>query len=158
MIGILVSATDISKRIKSDELAKAHTKKLQEFNEELKRSNKDLEQFAYIASHDLKEPLRIIGNFSELLARTYKTKLDKEAFQYINFIEDGVGRMSNKVEAKLKLGNFNKKGRNPKQRSLLGLLATQTLVSRRLSMPSNGHGRLVLVLDRDLQHRCKRLS
>jgi len=109
IMGVLISATNISKRIESEHLAQAHTKQLQEFNKELKRSNKDLEQFAYIASHDLKEPLRIIGNFSGLLARSYKTELDEDAFQYINFIEDGVRRMSNLINSLLTYSRVGRK-------------------------------------------------
>ena len=109
IIGVLISATDISARVKSESTAKEHTQKLREFNEELKRSNKDLEQFAYIASHDLKEPLRIIGNFSGLLARAYKTKLDQDAFQYIHFIEDGVKRMSNLINSLLTYSRVGRK-------------------------------------------------
>jgi len=109
VIGVLVSTTNISQRVKSDQLAQAHTKKLQEFNEELKRSNKDLEQFAYIASHDLKEPLRIIGNFSGLLARAYKNELDEDAFQYIHFIEDGARRMSNLINSLLTYSRVGRK-------------------------------------------------
>ena len=109
IIGVLVSATNISTRVKNEVLAKERTQKLSEFNEELKRSNKDLEQFAYIASHDLKEPLRIIGNFSGLLARSYKTQLDQDAFQYIDFIEDGVKRMSNLINSLLTYSRVGRK-------------------------------------------------
>lgn len=94
---------------KEIEERKHFEQKLSEFNEELKRSNRDLEQFAYIASHDLKEPLRIIGNFSGLLARAYKTKLDQDAFQYIHFIEDGVKRMSNLINSLLTYSRVGRK-------------------------------------------------
>lgn len=66
---------------------------LQTTNEELKRSNSELEQFAYIASHDLQEPLRITGSFIDLLASRYHEVLDEDAFKYIDFAKGGVSRM-----------------------------------------------------------------
>lgn len=66
---------------------------LQTTNEELQRSNSELEQFAYIASHDLQEPLRITGSFIDLLANKYSDVLDADAYKYIDFAQGGVSRM-----------------------------------------------------------------
>jgi light-regulated signal transduction histidine kinase (bacteriophytochrome) len=66
---------------------------LEIYAESLARSNKELENFASVASHDLQEPLRKIGSFTELLARKYKGQMDEKADTYIGFIVDGARRM-----------------------------------------------------------------
>jgi PAS domain S-box-containing protein len=82
---------DITKR-------KYDNKELTRTMDELKRSNKELQQFAYAASHDLQEPLRMVSSFSQLLERRYKNRLDDDADEFIEFIVEGAQRMKNLID------------------------------------------------------------
>lgn len=90
-------------RKKNDELAsevsvrKQAQEELAEKAEALQRSNRDLQQFAYVASHDLREPLRAVSSYCELLREDYQGKLSPEADQYIGFAVEGAQRMERLV-------------------------------------------------------------
>jgi PAS domain S-box-containing protein len=101
-IRFLAMVEDITKT-KSDE------EKLKETMEELKHSNQELEHFAYVASHDLREPLRMITSFLQLLERRYSDQLDQDANEFIGFAVDGAKRLNEMINDLLVYSKVNSK-------------------------------------------------
>jgi PAS domain S-box-containing protein len=140
--GAVIGFTDITQRRQAEE-------ELRRTATELLRSNKELEQFAYIASHDLQEPLRKVASFTQLLAERYADKLDADAKQFITYAVDGAHRMQGLIKDLLAYSRVGTRGRTFMPVDCETILA-QALSNLEMAIQESGaevtHDRLPTVL------------
>ena len=130
------------------------TRQLQAANQELERSNSELQQFAYVASHDLQEPLRMVASYTQLLSRRYKGKLDEAADDFIGYAVDGANRMQRLINDLLAYSRVSTQGKSFERANCEDIL-THALTNLRMALKESEasvtHDPLPTVLGDDTQ-------
>ncbi|WP_410509125.1 PAS domain S-box protein [Methanosarcina hadiensis] len=142
VIGIFAAARDITERKKAERMLELKL-------EELARSNAELEQFAYVASHDLQEPLRMVVSYLQLLQRKYQGELDSKADKYIYFAVDGASRMQVLINDLLEFSRVTTKAREFEPadcRLILGQVLSDLEISIKESGTSISYGPLPVIM------------
>ncbi len=111
--------------------------KRKQMEEALVRSNAELEQFAYIASHDLQEPLRMVTSYVQLLARRYKGKLDKDADDFIGYAVDGATRMQRMINDLLNYSRVGTQGQEFRPSNCENIIS-QAIANLKLAIEGSG--------------------
>ncbi len=111
--------------------------RVQERTEDLARANAELEQFAYIAAHDLQEPLRMISIFTQLLAKRYKGRLDKDADEFITYVVDGAKHMQQMIEDLLTYSRVGTSGK-PFEPANCEAVFDQAVANLKVAIEENG--------------------
>jgi light-regulated signal transduction histidine kinase (bacteriophytochrome) len=120
-----------------EELVEQRTAELKKMADELTRSNKDLKEFAYVVSHDLKEPLQVIKGFLMLFEKRYKDKLDEKANEIIRFTVDGAKRMQELIKDLLEYSQVGTKGKEFKPADC-SLILNKAISNLKVSIEESG--------------------